>query len=153
MRDLWFEDMTVGRQFTTGGATMSEGQILDFALSWDPQPFHIDKEAAKDWGYGGLIASGFHTMVVAFRLYYAEKIINKASLGSPGFDHLRWPRPVRPGDTISVRSTVKEARESQSKPDRGIIKAHFEVLNQRGELVMEFLATQILRKRPTGEIA
>jgi acyl dehydratase len=148
MDDLWFEDFTVGRQFTTGGATLSEGQILDFALRWDPQPFHVDKEAAKDWGFGGIIASGFHTLVVAFRLYYAEKIINKCSLGSPGFDELRWPRPVRPGDTISVRATVKEARPSQSKPDRGIVRVHFDVRNQHGETVMDFTATQILRKRP-----
>jgi acyl dehydratase len=149
MDDLWFEDFTPGRQFRSRGATLSEAQILDFAWTWDPQPFHVDKEAAKDWGYGGIIASGFHTMVVAFRLFFHERIINAASLGSPGFDELKWLKPVYPGDTISVVATVKEARPSSSKPDRGLIKMAFDVQNQRGESVMYFLANQILRRKPT----
>jgi len=148
MNDLWFEDFTPGRSFHSRGATLSEAQILDFAWTWDPQPFHIDKEAAQDWGFGGLIASGFHTMLVAFRLFHQERIINAASLGSPGIDELKWLQPVRPGDTLSVVATVKEARPSASKPDRGLIKMAFDVRNQRGESVMTFLATQFLRRRP-----
>lgn len=148
MEHLWFEDFTVGRSFRTGGATLTEAQILDFAWRYDPQPFHIDKEAARDWGYGGIIASGFQSMVVAFRLFYAERIINVCSLGSPGFDELRWLKPVFPEDTIHVVATVRDSRPSQSKPDRGFIKMEFEVFNQRGEAVMRFLATQILRRRP-----
>ena len=147
MEELWVEDFTPGRQFKTAGATLSEAQILDFAWTWDPQPFHIDKEAAKD--YGGLIASGFHTLVVAFRLYYQARILGAAGLSSPGFDELRWLKPVYPGDTLSVVVTVKEARPSSSKPDRGILKVLFEAMNQHGEPVMTFLATQIVRKRPT----
>ncbi len=148
MEHLWFEDFEVGRSFRTAGATLSEGQILDFAWTYDPQPFHIDKEAAKEWGYGGLIASGFQTMVVAFRLFYQERVINACSLGSPGLDELRWIKPVYPEDTLHVVATVADRRPSQSKPDRGIIKMSFAVFNQREEKVMQFLATQILRCRP-----
>jgi len=150
MDDLWFEDFTVGRQFRSRGATLSEAQILDFAWTYDPQPFHLDKEAAKDWGFGGLIASGFQTLAVAFRLYYQEKLITACSLGSPGFDELRWHRPVYPGDTLHVVVTVREQRPSSSKPDRGLVRKAFEVFNQKDELVMSFLAMQILKRKPAA---
>jgi len=148
MQPLYFDDFTVGRRFTTRGATLSEAQILAFAWEWDPQPFHIDVEAAKDWGYGGLIASGFQTFMVSFRLFYQENVLNSASLGSPGIDELRWTRPVRPGDTISMRAEVKEQRPSQSKPDRGSVRIFYEVLNQNDEVVMSYTTTHILRRQP-----
>ena len=146
---LWFEDFTPGRRFATRGATLSESQILDFAWSYDPQPFHIDKEAAKDWGYGGLIASGFQTLAVTFRLVYQERLFDACSLGSPGMDELRWLKPVRPGDTLRAEVIVLEARVSQSKPDRGIVTFQYETLNQAGEVVMRFRAPQLLRRRPS----
>lgn len=147
-RDLWFEDFTVGRRFETRGVTLSEAQILDFAWQWDPQPFHIDKEAAGDWGYGGLIASGFHTLCAAFRMVVQARIFTAASLGSPGVDKLRWLRPVRPGDTLRVELEVLEARLSQSKPDRGLVTLLYRVFNQRREEVMRLEAVQILRRAP-----
>ncbi|WP_119168880.1 MaoC family dehydratase [Algihabitans albus] len=146
--ESYFEDFPVGRRFTTGGATLSEAQILAFAWEWDPQPFHIDAEAAKGWGYGGLIASGFQTLLVAFRLIVQENVWVHCSLGSPGIEALRWLLPVRPGDTLHCRGEVLEARESGSKPDRGVVKFRYDVLNQKDETVADMVATQILRRRP-----
>lgn len=148
MGDRWFEDFATGQVFETRGCTLSEAQILDFAWQHDPQPFHIDKEAAAQTPYGGIIASGFQTLLVAFRLFYQEKIINAASMGSPGMDELRWLAPVRPGDTLRVRAEVLELRPSRSRPDRGTAVIGYAVRNQRGETVMTFKATHILRRRP-----
>jgi acyl dehydratase len=144
----FFEDFPVGRTFRTRGATLTEAQILDFAWQWDPQPFHLDTEAAADWGYGGLIASGFHTLLIGFRLVAQENVWINCSLGSPGMDEVRWLLPVRPGDTLHVEAEVLEARESASKPDRGIVKIRYATLNQKGETVMTMLGTQIFRRRP-----
>jgi acyl dehydratase len=149
MADLWLEDLEVGRVFETAGCTLSEAQILDFAWSHDPQPFHIDREAAAAGPYGGLIASGFQTLLVAFRLFYQERVINAASLGSPGMDELRWLAPVRPEDTLRVSARVLERRPSRSRPDRGTAVLAYAVLNQRSETVMTFKITHILRRRPT----
>lgn len=146
-QDLWFEDFTPGRRFTTRGVTLSESQILEFAWQWDPQPFHIDLEAASDWGYGGLIASGFHTLCAAFRMVVQARIFTAASLGSPGIDKLRWLRPVRPGDTIYTEVEVLDVRLSQSKPDRGVVTMLYRVRNQRQEEVMRLEAVQIMRRR------
>ncbi len=147
MSDLFFEDFTPGRSFRTPGATLSEAQILDFAFTYDPQPFHMDKVAAEDWGYGGLIASGMQTFCVGFRLFLQARVINACSLGSPGIDELRWHLPVRPGDTLTVVATVEQQRPSASKPDRGLIHMRYEVFNQDEQRVMSWLAMQILRKR------
>lgn len=147
MTDLFFEDFTPGRSFRSKGMTLSEAQILDFAFTYDPQPFHLDLEAAREGPFGGLIASGFQTLVIAFRLFYQEKIINACSMGSPGMDKLRWLKPVRPGDSLKVEAEVQSARPSASKPDRGLVVMAYAVLNQEGERVMTFEATHIFRKR------
>ncbi len=144
----FLDDFAVGERFVSRGATLTEAQILDFAWQWDPQPFHLDREAAKDWNYGGLIASGFQTLLVAFRLFYQENVWNAASLGSPGMDELRWLKPVRPGDTLHCEAEVLEVRPSSSKPDRGILRLAYAVLNQQGETVMTFSAPHMLRRRP-----
>lgn len=147
-RDLWFEDFAVGQRFRTAGATLSEAQILQFAWAHDPQPFHVDAEAAAVSPYGGVIASGFQTLLASFRLIYQERIINAASLGSPGLDELRWPRPVRPGDTLHVEAEVVEVRPSRGKPDRGVVAIAYTVANQRAEPVMTYRAMHLLRRRP-----
>ena len=149
--ESYFEDFPVGRSFTTRGATLSEAQILAFAWEWDPQPFHIDVEAAADWGYGGLIASGFQTLLVAFRLVFQENVWTHCSLGSPGIEALRWLLPVRPGDTLRCHGEVLEARESRSKPDRGFVKIRYDVLNQKDEVVADMLSTHIFRRRPSEQ--
>ena len=147
-RDLWFEDFAPGQSFETAGVTLTEAQILDFALAWDPQPFHLDVEAAAASPYGGLIASGFHTLLVAFRLFLAEGLIRRSSIGSPGMESLRWLKPVRPGDTIRARVEVVEVRASRSKPDRGAMIADYAVANQRGETVTTWRCTHLLLRRP-----
>jgi acyl dehydratase len=147
-RDLWFEDFAPGQVYETAGATLTEAQILDFAMQWDPQPFHLDVEAAKASIYGGLIASGFQTLLVAFRLFLAEGLIRRSSIGSPGMEALRWLKPVRPGDTLRVRVTVVDTRPSRSKSDRGIMLADYAVSNQRGETVCDWRCTHLLLRRP-----
>ena len=151
-RDLWFEDFAVGQRFATAGCTLREAQILEFGWSHDPQPFHIDVEAAREGPFGGLIASGFQTLLVAFRLVYQERIINAASLGSPGLDEVRWLRPVRPGDTLGVSAEVHEVRPSRSRPDRGLVTIAYTVSDQTGTPVMSFRAMHLLsRSQPTAE--
>lgn len=149
MRDRYFEDFAVGERFTSKGATLTETQILDFALKYDPQPFHLDVEAAKETHFGGLIASGFQTLSLGFRLIYDTGFFKACSVGSPGMDELRWSRPVRPGDTIRTEAEIMELRPSSSKPDRGSARIAYRVLNQAGEVVMSFTAIQIFLKRPS----
>ncbi len=147
-KDIYFEDFTVGRKFESPGATLTESQILDFAWSWDPQPFHIDVPHSDEGPYGGLISSGFHTMCVAFRLIHATGYLASCSMGSPGIDELRWKRPVRPGDTLRVVAEVTSQKPSSSKPDRGTALIYYSVLNQNDEEVMSYTCIHILQKRP-----
>ncbi len=149
-RDLWLDDFRPGQRFTTAGATLSEAQIMAFAFEWDPQPFHIDKLAAAESPYGGVIASGFHTLLVAFRLILQERIFNAASMGSPGMEEIRWLLPVRPDDTLHVEAEVLEVRPSKSRPDRGTARIAYAVGNQHGETVMTFTVTHILRRAAAG---
>ena len=145
--DLYFEDFAPGRQFHTEGVTVTEGQIIDFALAFDPQPFHLDAEAARSTIYGGLIASGFQTMALTFRLFVQTRALTACSLGSPGVDELRWLRPVRPGDTLRARVRVVEQRPSGSKPDRGIVRLAWTTVNQRDEPVLTMTSMQLVRRR------
>jgi acyl dehydratase len=145
---LYFDDFTPGREFRTDGATITEAQILDFALAFDPQPFHLDVEAAKQSIFGGLIASGFHTMALTFRLFAQTRALAACSLGSPGVDELRWLRPVRPGDTLRAVVRVAQQRPSTSKPDRGIVRLQWTTLNQAGEPVLTMTSMQLVRRRP-----
>jgi acyl dehydratase len=146
--ERWFEDFTPGLTIETGGATMTEADIIDFARTWDFQPFHIDVEAAKDTPYGGIIASGFHTLVTGFRLFLAEAGIRRSSLGSPGMTEVKWLLPVRPGDTIRTTMTVVEARPSRSKPDRGVVTMDLAMRNQRAETVLTYRSPVLIRRRP-----
>lgn len=149
MTDLYFEDFAVGERFVSPGVTVSEGMILDFALRYDPQPFHLDAEAAKETIFGGLIASGFQTLALGFRMLLQLGIFSASSMGSPGIDELRWPRPVRPGDTLHSELEVTETTPSRSKPDRGILKTTVRVVNQRGEDVLTFKGMQLIKRRPS----
>jgi len=144
---LYFDDFEPGQTFNSRGVTLSESQILDFALLYDPQPFHLDKEAAAEGPFNGLIASGFQTLAVAFRIFYQANVINACSMGSPGLDNLRWVRPVRPGDTLKVQATVREKRASKSKPDRGTLIMDYQVKNQLDEVAMTFTAVHILARK------
>jgi acyl dehydratase len=148
MTERYLDDFEIGERFVGPGITVSEAQILDFALMYDPQPFHIDREAAAKSHFGGLIASGFQTLALGFRSFYQSGAINHSSIGSPGFDELRWLKPVRPGDTLHAEVEVESKRASKSKPDRGILRVAWEVKNQTGETVMTFTGLHLLRRRP-----
>ena len=146
---MYFADLEVGHTFETASKTLTEEEILAFARQWDPQYFHVDPEAAKGSPYGGLIASGFHTLLTAFKLVYGAGVWNEASMGSPGMEHLRWIRPVRPGDTLRVKVEVVSSTPSASRGDRGRTGFIHTVVNQRDEVVMTYDCVVILARRPT----
>ena len=133
-----------GSVYQFGSIPVEEKDIVDFAERYDPQVFHVDPEAAKRTSFGGLVASGWHTVALAMRLLVDHRLSRMANLGSPGVDDLRWLKPVRPGDILSVRLTILEARRSQSKPDRGIVRGLVEVLNHSGEVVATWKGVNIV---------
>jgi acyl dehydratase len=144
---MHLEDFKVGDAFASPGITLTDAQIIDFALQFDPQPFHVDVTAATAGVFGGLIASGFHTAALTFRLFWQTGVLGEESLGSPGIDELRWLKPVRPGDTLRVVAKVLEVRRSTSKPDRGVVRMTYTTLNQHGEKVMTLVGNQLLKAR------
>jgi acyl dehydratase len=147
MTERYFDDFAVGERFTTRGVTLTESMIIDFALTYDPQPFHMDVEAAKASNYGGLIASGFQTLALGFRTVIETGILRASSMGSPGFDELRWLRPVRPGDTLHTELEVVEKKPSTSKPDRGILRIVYRIKNQKDEEVLTFVSMHLVKRR------
>jgi len=152
--DRYFEEYPVGAVFTGGPVAVSEADILEFARRYDPQPMHVDPASAKTGPFGGLIASGWHTAALMMQLFVAAYLSPASSLASPGLDELRWLKPVRPGDALSLRVTVLDARRSRSKPDQGIVHSLVEVLNQRGEVVMSLKPISPIKCRaaaPRGE--
>ena len=146
--DRWFEDYVPGAVHEFGSISVDEDEVLAFGRRFDPQRFHTDPQAAARTEYGGLIASGWHTAALMMRLYSDHYLSRVATLVSPGVDELRWLLPVRPGDVLSIRVTVAEARRSRSRPDRGIVRSAVEVLNQRRETAMTVTATNFLLARP-----
>ena len=149
MFHCYLDDFTPGSVFETEGKTLSEAEILDFALKYDPQPFHMDVEAANKGPFGGLIASGVHTMAIGLRLLLQAQVFAPgASMGSPGMDELRWLKPVRPGDTLRLMGETLEVTPSRSKPDRGVLRYRMMIFNQHGEDVMSMLGMQIVKRRP-----
>jgi acyl dehydratase len=144
----YFDDYLPGATYDCGSVSVSEDEIVSFARQFDPQPFHVDPAAAARGPFGGLIASGWHTAALVMRQLVDHYLPEEASLGSPGLDEMRWPDPVRPGDTLRVRASVVEARRSLSKPDRGIMKTAIEAVNQDGRTVMRATAINFLRIRP-----
>ena len=133
---LWWEDFAAGKTVELGSHSFSAEEIIAFARQFDPQPMHTDPEAARASAFGGLVASGWHTCAIAMRLICEHYINRTVSLGSPGLDSLRWLHPVRPGDTISYRTTVLETRPSHSRPEMGLVKSRLEAFNQNGERVL-----------------
>jgi acyl dehydratase len=145
----YFEDYIEGDVHDCGTIAVEEDEVIAFAKRFDPQTMHTDAEAAKSSPFGGLIASGWHTAGLMTRLFMGHYLTQVASLGSPGLDELCWLKPVRPGDTLSVRVTVLKAVPSKSKPDRGAITSFVEVVNQAGELVMTVKVINIIAKQPS----
>ena len=143
---MYFEEFNVGDKFSSGGVTFTEGEIVRFALQYDPQPFHIDVEAATNSQFKGLIASGFQTLALVFRMYIQEGML-KQGMGSPGMDELRWLLPVRPGDTLHMEVEVLSTKASSSRTDRGYVEKLCTVVNQKSEKVLTVRVTQIIRRR------
>jgi acyl dehydratase len=146
--DRYFEDYVEGDVHRFGTIAVETDEIIAFAKRFDPQTMHTDPKAAKSGPFGGLIASGWHTAGLMMRLYVEHYLTQVASLASPGLDELRWLKPVRPGDTLSVCVTVLKAVPSNSKPDRGGVTSFVEVINQAGEVVMTLKIINIIAKRP-----
>ena len=144
INDRYFEDYVRGDIHEFGSIVAEEKEMIAFAQRFDPQLFHTDPLAAKRSIFGGLIASGWYTAGLMMRLYVDHYLSHVASLSSPGVDELRWLKPVRPGDAISIRITISETRRSNSKPDRGIVHSYIEVLNQKGEVVMSVKGVNLL---------
>jgi len=146
----YFDDLRVGQVSEHGPRTVSREEIVGFAREFDPQPFHLDEEAARRSPYGGLIASGWHTAALCQRLVIDGIVNESTSLGSPGVDELRWLRPVRPGDTLRLRVECVETTPSRSKPDRGLARFRYEVRNQDGQVVMTMVGMALFARRPPG---
>jgi len=142
-----FEDYVPGAVFEYGEIPVTEAEIIEFARRFDPQYIHVDHERAARGPFGGLIASGWHTTAMMMRLIVDNFLPTRASLGSPGIDELRWLRPVRPGEVLSVRLSILEATRSRSKPDRGVVRTLCEVLNQNREVAMSLKAMNIIACR------
>lgn len=145
--EMYFEDFTIGQKFSTRSFTLTEEEILDFAGKYDPQPFHIDRQAARDSLYGGLIASGFQTMGLCFRLFCQEGFLSN-NLGSPGIDNVRWLAPVRAMDTLKTEVEILDIQPSSSKNDRGRIKMYYRAVNQDGSTVLTMNIIHIIKRRP-----
>ena len=143
VENRYFEDYLVGSVHEFGSIAVKQDEVIAFAKRFDPQVFHTDPESAKKTIFNGLIASGWHTAGLMMRLFADHFLSKVASLGSPGVDELRWNKPVRPGDELSVRVSVLEARRSRSKPDRGIVHSFIEVMNQNRDVVMSMKAVNI----------
>ena len=135
-----------------GPILVDEAQIMAFGHEFDPQPFHVDPVQAATGPFGGVVASGWHTASLMMRLLVDHFLPRTAGLGSPGVDELRWLAPVRPGDALSLRITVTEARRSRSKPDRGLVQTSNEVFNQHGEPVMTVKTMVLMRCRNSGSV-
>jgi acyl dehydratase len=147
MDTLYLDDLEAGQCFSTNGVTLTEAEIIDFAWRYDPQPFHLDVDAASRSPYGGLIASGFQSLALCFRLFIQTGIFLKSSLGSPGIDELRWLAPVRPKDTLHCEIEVLDVRPSRSRPERGIARLKYRAINQHGETVLSFIVNHLLGRR------
>jgi acyl dehydratase len=148
--DRYFEDYVEGDVHSFGRIAVEADELVEFAKRYDPQTMHTDPEAAKRTPFGGLIASGWHTVGLMMRLYVEHYLTHNASLASPGIDELRWIKPVRPGDTLSVRVSVLKATPSRSKPDRGAVTSFIEVFNQADEAVMTLKAVNMIARRTQG---
>ena len=144
---LYFEDVKVGDTERFGRYEVTREEIIEYARQFDPQPFHLDEEAAKASMFGGLIASGWHTGAMLIRMLNDHSIPRAATSGALGFDDLKWVKPVRPGDILSVETRVLDKAESRSRPEIGVVKVESRVLNQAGELKMSLVSIVLYRRR------
>ena len=150
MRGRYLEDFAVGQTFGSGRARIDAARIKAFASEFDPQPFHLDEEAARTSIFQGLAASGWHTAALTMRLLVESELRPAGGLIGAGFDEFRWPRPVRPGDELRVESEVLEVRPSKSRPGQGLVKVRMTTLNQDGEAVQIMIANIVVPRRQSA---
>jgi acyl dehydratase len=134
--EYYWEDLAPGSTHELGSVTVTAQEIKEFAAQFDPQPFHLDELAARASLFGGLCASGWHTCALAMRLTVQNFLSKSASKGSPGFESLRWLKPVYPGDRLTLRHTIVESRALRTRPDTGLVRTAWDMFNQDGEKVM-----------------
>ena len=146
--EWYFEDFFPGQDIDLGNRTVSEEEIIEFASRFDPQPFHVDKDAAAQSIYGGVIASGWHTCSMMMRLVVDGLMAKSSSMGSPGLDGVRWLAPVRAGDTLNVRYQTTQVKASNSKPDRGVVWSKWVAINQHGETVCTVEGMGMFARKP-----
>lgn len=148
MQRRYFEDFQVGDTFDLGATQVTAEEIITFARQFDPQPFHLDPEQARDSIFGGLVASGWHSTALFMRLLVDGLLHETISMGSPGVDEIRWIRPLRPGDTLRGRFTVLECTPSRSRPNMGVVRSRCELLNQQDEAIMTLVGIHFFGRRP-----
>jgi acyl dehydratase len=151
MTKRYLEDFAVGQVFETGRKRVEKDEIFAFAKEFDPQPYHLDEEAARQSPFGGLVASGWHTAAMTMRLMVDGEFKPAGGILGVGFDELSWPRAVRPGDELYVRSEVLEVRPSKSRPDRGMIRVRNTTLNQNDDVVQVFTGNLLVPRRPATQ--
>jgi acyl dehydratase len=147
MAELYLEDFAVGQTFGSSTHRVETERVKTFAAEFDPQPFHLDEEAARASMFGGLAASGWHTAAITMRLLVDCELKPAGGVIGAGFEELRWPRPVRPGDELRVQAEVLDVRPSKSRPEQGLIKVRTTTLNQNGEAVQISVGHLIVRRR------
>jgi acyl dehydratase len=146
-RPRFWEDFEAGQVYQLGTALMEEAGMVGFARQWDPQPFHVDPEAARSSAFGGLIASGWHTACLTMRLYVDNLLEGTDSRGSPGIEQLRWGKPVRPGTQLTATATVTATAPSSTRPDRGTVFLRFEMTDEDGDVVMDMTGRGLFGRR------
>ncbi|HXW19008.1 MAG TPA: MaoC family dehydratase [Roseiarcus sp.] len=151
MDRLYFEDFEPGAVREYGDTEVLAVRIKAFAEQFDPQPFHLDEQAARETMAGGLIASGWHTVVMLHRMNMDNYLRRMASQGGLGAEDIKWLKPVRPGDRLKARCTIAAARPSKSRPESGIVEFAFEVINQKDEVVMTEKLISLVERRPSSE--
>jgi acyl dehydratase len=150
MTKQYLEDFAVGQVYHSGRLRVDKEQIVAFAKQFDPQPFHLDDDAARKSVFGRLVASGWHTAALTMRLLADGEFKPADGILGVGFDDLSWPRPVLPGDELHAKSEILEVRPSKSRPDRGLIRVRTTTLNQKDEAVQVFVGNLLVPRRPTN---
>jgi acyl dehydratase len=150
MKEYYLEDFFAGQTFSSGRLKVEREEIIKFGSQFDPQPYHVDDEAARDTVFRGLAASGWHTAAMTMRLLVDGEFKPAGGIIGVGFDELSWPRPVRPGDELHTRSEVLEVRPSKSRPDRGLIRVRTTTLNQNDEIVQVYTGNLLVPRRSTN---
>jgi acyl dehydratase len=147
---LHFEDFTAGRVFEHGPRRLPREEMVAFAAEFDPQPMHLDAEAARATMVGGLAASGWYACCILMRMCADAFVLNSSSMGAPGVEEVKWLKPIRPDDELRLRATVLDTRASNSRPDRGFVRCLFELFNAGGERVMTLTTSLMMGRREGG---